>query len=206
MKSRLAPLAIVLGVGALLAGCTAPASTPTPTHSAVVTPAPSPTPTVDPQDTASWIVSSTGIGPFQLGANLAAVKAQLPSFTDTTDNCPNPNATFLKSSTLGVALLHDERGAIIGVSVGSPNGSPTAKPTAAGPRTTSHIGFGATVPQITAAYPEVVPMTSYTDVPAYYVVKDAGGSWISFGYFDGNDSVTSIDVWPGTLPPYEYCG
>ncbi len=206
MKSSLAPVALLASAALVLTGCTT-SSTPKPPHSSSAAPSPSSTKTpVDPQDSASWLVSSTGIGPFQLGANLAAVKSQLPSFADTTGECPNPNATFLTSSTLAVALLHDEHGVITGVGVGSPRGIPTAKPTSPGPRTTSGIGFGATIPQITAAYPGAMPMKAQTDVPAYYVAKDQSGSWISFGYFDGNDTVTSIDVWPGTLPPYEYCG
>ncbi|WP_394768256.1 hypothetical protein [Lacisediminihabitans sp.] len=176
-----------------------PSTTSTPSRTPTPTPAP-----INTADPATWIVSETGIGPFQLGANLKMVTADLPGLTADNANCPNPQAAFLTGTGVAVALFVDSVGNIVGVNAGPthPAGNPLA-----GPHTALGIGYSSTAAELTTAYP-AIERTDYLPDAGFplYTVKTATGRWISFDVDLATQTVNGIGVWPGTRPPYEYCG
>jgi hypothetical protein len=195
------------------AGLTGPGATEPPgsTTSTSTSPSPSPTP-INTADPATWIVSDTGIGPFQLGANLAKVAATLPGLKPTNADCPNPLAAFFDGTDIGVAAIIDDAGSIVGVSVGNPLQTPDAatdsgRTPLGGPHTTQGLGYGSTPAELTAAYPSVA-RTDYIAGDGFplYTVKTAAGAWITFSVRAASQTVNDIGVWPGSPPPYEYCG
>ena len=209
--------AILIVAGMALSGCVSVSpieQSPSPSVSGRSTPEVTATAEAeDPSDPATWIVSKRGIGPFLLGADLVRVRAAVPKLTDMSENCPNPQATFLGSPRLNLAIMTNGSGAIVGVSASgaSPQSddgeavAPDAPP--AGPHTPGGIGMGSPTSDILKEFPSAVRSGYFPDKEKpFFVVTMDNGNWLSFGTYDPTTFVNTIDVWPGTLPPYEYCG
>ncbi|WP_222706808.1 hypothetical protein, partial [Lacisediminihabitans profunda] len=119
----------------------APSNAPSQAPTATATP-------INAADPATWIVSETGIGPFQLGANLKKVTADLIGLSADTKNCPNPRAAFFTGTDVGIAVFVDSAGNIVGV-----DASPTRPRGLACPHTALGIGYSSTAAELTSAYP-----------------------------------------------------
>ncbi|WP_394768257.1 hypothetical protein [Lacisediminihabitans sp.] len=164
---------------------------------------------MNPADPATWIVSDTGIGPFQLGANVTSVTAQLPAGSAATVECPNPLAGFFDLAGIQVVLFRDDAGAIVGVSAGNPLQSPNAatdsgRSPLGGPHTLKGIGYGSTVAELTSAYPLIERPAADDNFPRF-TERTTGRSSISFNVNLASQTVNDMGVWPDS-PPYEYCG
>jgi hypothetical protein len=198
--------ALLMGAVALLccAGCaTGPTPNPRASTSAVHA-EPTPTPT-DPQNPANWLVTDHGIGPFILGANLSAVRATQPLLVDTNADCPNLQATFMQSSRMSMAVMTDASGTIVGVEVGNYFMQSAGDAPVASVHTPSGIGLGSTVRDVTVKVPSATLQKFQSD-DSYGYYLDKSTNWINFGAFDQSQTIDAIGVWPGTLPPYEWCG
>jgi hypothetical protein len=213
---RLLLLSTIAIAGLALTGCSAgaPAGTPSsspPAATTSATPTASPTNTTDP---ATWIIDETGIGPFKLGADLTAVEATLPELTaDGSVECPNPAATFLVSPSVNVTIINDAAGKIYGVEVGNEFQTPSssiglAHTPLSGPHTTQGVGLGSTLAELNAGASDAVQSGYQGYDPNFpsWTVKQSAASWTTFSLRTDTGTVDAIGVWPGELPPYEYCG
>ena len=215
MQRRLIETTIAVLVAVSLTACARadgsnPATTsPSASPSALVSPNPQP---LNTQDPATWIISESGIGPFRLGANLKAVTATLKSLRASNYECPNPLASFYEIAGVTISAIVDNSGKLVGVDVGDLLQAPDSTTSDArlplsGPHTAQGIGYGSKVTELQAAYPSAV-RTDYVQDGNFplYTEKTAAGAWITFSAIARSQKVGSIGVWPGSRPPYEYCG
>jgi len=214
MNRRLATASLVIAAAFALAGCATAAPSPNGSSTAPATTTErTPTPSADPLNPANWIASATGIGPFQIGADVTSVEARLPWLSASNEECPNPNAVFLDSEQLKLAAFTDDSGRLTGVTA-TGKGSYFSAPTPAalddpldGPRTASGIGFGSPASAVMTAYPTAEKHQYFDDDGSPFLVVPGGATTLlSFGTDDPPQTVVSINVWPTGLPPYEYCG
>lgn len=172
---------------------------------------PTPTPTaVNTDDPATWVVSDAGIGPFQLGVNLAELTAVLPTLKPKNTNCPNPLAFFFDVPDISIIVITDSSGGIVGVSAGNPFQIPNApidsglRPLS-GPHTAQGIGYGSTKAELVSAYPSIgLPAAANENFPRY-TLKTMARPSISFNLNLASQRVNAIAVWPDA-PPAEICG
>ncbi|MFM9919120.1 hypothetical protein [Lacisediminihabitans sp. H27-G8] len=166
---------------------------------------------MNPADPSTWIVSDTGIGPFQLGSNWKNVTAQLPAGRAPNEECPNPLAGFFDLAGIRIAVFLDDSGAILGVSAGNPFQTPNAATDSGrrplgGPHTLEGIGYGSTVAELTSAYPSIErPAPDDNENFPRFIQRTTARPSISFTVNLASQAVNDMGVWPDS-PPYEYCG
>jgi len=206
-------IVISLAVAALgLTGCAGGSGVPTAAPATTASSTPGTTAAPDAADPSTWLVTSAGIGPFRLGADLKGVEAQLPDLKrDLTADCPNPAVTFLTSPAVDVTVVNDDAGKIVGVDVGNAFRVPSspvgqAHTPLAGPHTSQGIGLGSTLAELNAGIPAAAKSDGYDPDFPTWTVKDSASSWTTFSLRTDTQTVNAIGVWPGALPPSEYCG
>jgi hypothetical protein len=222
-------LTTVIVGGFVLAGCTSGSTTtpatPTPsatsveatpstTPSASETPAPEPTPAtpaVDLADPASWVMSSTGLGPIQLGGSATATIDELaaaggPAATRE-EACPvigidDPSVPFVYFGTDSF-----DSDVITSVRLGIGSQLEADRPS---PTTAEGIGLDSTLAEAQAAYPALERTGEYNTVE-YWGVAPGGDDWLVFtvgkpDLGEGAGMISTISVGDGPVPPSEFCG
>lgn len=177
-------------------GAAAPAQTSSP-------PSDAPTPAVpDLEDPSSWVIDYAAIGPVALDSPVSDQAASLASFTSATqDACPSV-AAFDKADFPSI-WLPDPTGAGIVDQIVLQAWGTVAAATAHSPQTSEGIGIGATLDQLTAAYPDLSESAGkYAPV---YSVTDDGAHWINFALSDAG-LVDTIVVRDTAAIDSEYCG
>lgn len=188
--------------------------------SAAPTPTPTPTtsqrPSFDPANPATWLITTSAIGPAQLGeVDGDAINSVFePAFT-ADSMCEGLTGYSPLDPSLGITAL---TGVSSYESVEHPGFLRTASirafdaallgPVTGSPRTAEGIGLGSTLAEAAAAYPALAPWTNprggadgadgFTD----HVITDAGGSLI---FAVKSDRIVTITA-AFDLPPAGYCG
>lgn len=204
--ARAASGALLFAAVIALAGC-APgtptaSSTPTATESATPTATPTPptdtpAPTAAPEDPAvlgTWIIDGNGIGPIDIGSDVAALPTYLPGLTHTECSL----SEWERADGLRIAPVtgfeHDQ---IHGVNLVSPGGGVLAD----SPHTVAGITVGSARSDAEAAYPTVAVIDDGYRLPYLSVPMDGRFVIISFeaGLVD-TIAVSAFDAMPG-----DYC-
>ena len=219
--------AVVVG-GFVLAGCTGESTTTpvtptpsatsvevtpstTPSATATTTPAPEPTPAVDLADPASWVMSSTGLGPIQLGGSATATIDELAAaggpVATREEACPvvgidDPSVPFVYFGTDSF-----DSDVITSVRLGIGSQLEADRPS---PTTAEGIGLDSTLAEAQAAYPALERTGEYNTVE-YWGVAPSGDDWLVFTVgkpVEGADAgtISTISVGDGPVPPSEFCG
>ncbi|TFC84880.1 hypothetical protein [Cryobacterium sp. TMT4-31] len=177
------------------AASTAPTETPVPS----ATPAPA-EPNLD--DPSSWLIDYTAIGPLTLHGQLADQAASTTAFTTTVqDGCPW--VTALDKADFPSIWLPDPAGTGVTDQIVLQAWGSEATVAANSPQTSAGIGIGATLDQVTAAYPDI-EQNDGTYAP-YYSLPDGSGHWINFALSSAG-LVDTIVVRDTALMDSEYCG
>jgi len=231
----LAVLTTVVVGGFVLAGCTSestatptptpsataveatPATTPSATVTATAAPAPEATPTapaapaVDLADPVSWVMSSSGLGPVQLGGSATATIDDLaaaggPAATRQ-EACPvigieDPAIPFIYFGTESF-----DSDVITSVRLGIGSALEEGRPS---PTTAEGIGLDSTLAEAQAAYPGLERTGEYNAVE-YWGVAPGGDDWLVFtvgkpDLGEGAGMISTISVGDGPVPPSEFCG
>lgn len=177
------------------AASTAPTETPEPS----ATPAPA---EVNPDDPSSWIIDYTAIGPLTLQGQLADQATSTTAFTTTVqDGCPW--VTALDKADFPSIWLPDpsDTGVVEQIVLQAWGSVPTVA--ANSPQTSAGIGIGATLDQVTVAYPDI-EQNDGTYAP-FYSLPDGSGHWINFG-LSADGLVDTIVVRDSAQIDSEYCG
>lgn len=205
----------LLAVGVLLmAGCAgepageepaaaSPSTTPSaPAETTVPTPATPATAELNLDDPHSWVIDYTGIGPLTLQGKVADEAASATAFTTTLqDGCPW--VTALDKTDFPSIWLPDPAatGVIDQIVLQAWGSAPTVA--ANSPATSAGIGIGATLDQITAAYPDIEQNDGR--YAPFYSLPDGSGHWINFA-LSADGIVDTIVVRDSALMDSEYCG
>lgn len=204
-----------LAVGVLLiAGCAgepasdepaaaSPSTTPSaPAETAVQTPATPAPAELNLDDPHSWVIDYTGIGPLTLQGKVTDEAASATTFTTTLqDGCPW--VTALDKTDFPSIWLPDpaDTGVIDQIVLQAWGLAPTVA--ANSPATTAGIGIGATLDQITAAYPDIEQNDGR--YAPFYSLPDGSGHWINFA-LSTDGVVDTIVVRDSAVMDSEYCG
>lgn len=223
MKVRSFAVAAAAVVTVSLAGCSTPAPqhstapvaiVATPTHAPSATPRPTPTPTTvatpfqDVNNTATWIISFTGVGPFTLDADWEADAAKVPD-AKVYDDPMCYSANVHRGDAVMVDTWATETGAtrwIIATTFS--DAIPTsAKPLS--PTTAEGIQVGSTLDELKTAYPQLVSTRDAYGTEAWqgpaFTIGDGDGRFIDFEVTPGG-FVYSIAVSHWNSLPKEICG
>jgi hypothetical protein len=163
------------------------------TAAAPTTDAQTPTPTPTPS---ALLISGSGFGPLTIGGSLDAL---LPSFTgwtrDTSLNCPNPAAVFLRHGSEGLTVMTDptDTDTIVGIEGGEPFATESGATT------------GTTLAELRAHYPAVTE-TGSPNPPAFeqWTVPTTEHA-ITFELDEDNAAVGGVWVGVDSRPPFEVC-
>jgi len=210
-------LAGMLALAILLSGCAsqkAVAPTPDPTASAaptVSTIQPTPTPAVTAtaaplnlSDPSSWIIGFAGVGPMVLGADLTSTKESMTAFSQTLwDDCPTRSVVTFTVAGSPSFVIADQGGDGIIQQVVVQAGESAADSATPSARTSTGIGIGATLDQLTLAYPAITYQDPGTPI-AQYALDSGLGTWIHFLVL--GDKVSQIIVSPQAGIAKELCG
>ncbi|TFC00038.1 MULTISPECIES: hypothetical protein [unclassified Cryobacterium] len=216
-----ARLAGILALGLLLSGCSsqhADAPAPGSTASAVPiastiqpTAAPTSAPTVTAtaaplnlNDPSSWIIGFSGVGPMVLGADLTSTKESMTAFSQTLwDECPSRSVVTFAEAGSPSFVIADQGGDGIIQQVVVQTGESAAGSATSSARTSAGIGIGATLDQLTIAYPAITYQDAGTPI-AQYARASGEGKWIHFVVLE--DKVSQIIVSPQAGIAKELCG
>jgi PBP1b-binding outer membrane lipoprotein LpoB len=183
-----ARLAGLLALAILLSGCAsqkADAPSPAPTASAASTAstieptlAPAVTATVaplNPSDPSSWIIGFAGVGPLVLGADMTSTKESMTGFTQTVwDDCPARSVvTFTEAGTPSFVIADQGSDGII-QQVVVETGENAADSATSSSRTSAGIGIGATLDELTIAYPSITYQDAGTPIAQYVLASGQG--------------------------------
>ncbi|MCI4659317.1 hypothetical protein [Cryobacterium zhongshanensis] len=210
-------LAGMLALAILLSGCAsqkADAPSPGPTASAAPTvgtlqptPAPTATAIVAPlnlSDPSSWIIGFAGVGPLVLGADLTSTKESMTAFTQTVwDDCPSRSVVTFDGAGSSSFVIADQGSDGIIQQVVVQAGENATDSAMLSARTSAGIGIGATLDQLTIAYPSITSQDAGTPI-AQYALASGQGKWIHFVVLE--DKVSQIIVSSQAGIAKELCG
>ena len=165
------------------------------------TPEPTPAePNLD--DPSSWLIGYTAIGPLTLQGQLADQATSTTAFTTTVqDACPW--VTALDKTDFPSIWLTDpsDTGLVDQIVLQAWGSAPTMA--ANSPQTSAGIGIGATLDQVTGAYPDIEQNDG--KYAPFYSLPDGSGHWINFG-LSADGLVDTIVVRDSAQIDSEYCG
>lgn len=207
-----ATVAILIAAG-MLVGCTPTTSRPTPsadpTDTTTQEPSPTPTssPTVDPADPATWTITDEGVGPIEIGGDLATTLGALADdWTNDTENCAWTAWWSSADGAYGISMVRgteSDSAPIREVSVYTASEAPVAVD---GPRTADGLGIGATEAEVLAAYPDAQQGTAQIGGGSWIRLAGTGQAHVFFEYREGIDAASDVVVTTGAEPSYEVCG
>lgn len=210
------------GITALLTGLvlisatacaqTSPGATSTPSDPASsssvpsTSPEPSTSPTADPADPTTWIITTDGIGPIEIGAQLPSTLAMLPSDWTNDDNCSWTAWWNAPDAGYGVMFVRGTQSPtdpIMEMSVYTAVETPMAVPS---PVTAEGLGIGATKAEVLKAYPDAVEGDSLIGGGSWLRLASSGEAHIFFEYREGVVGASDVAVTTAEQPAYEVCG
>lgn len=209
MRFRIAPMAGLLLVTLALAGCTSAATVSddsagavTPTSSAPSSPSPMPTPEpssapMDPADVTAWMISGTGIGPIERGAEYPDVVDGVTGF-EASEWCAGIPVLERDETTRIVLGLSDDGTQVSNMWVMS-----QLRDGSASPATAAGIRLGSSAAELTAAYPDLSLLVQRGADTWVYVLEDGPGAWI--GFVVDAEAVVMIGVSDQRSVPKEWC-
>lgn len=198
---------------ATLTGC-APASTEGgPTSSPSSAPSPSATPSVepsiepDPADPSTWIISGEGVGPIDIGGDLAATLAALPQeWTNDAENCAWTAWLKDESVDYGVYFVRGTESDSAPIGEISVYEQMQGQGATGAPTTAEGLGLGATKDEILAAYPDAQQGTPQIGDGIWIMVPGDAEAHVFFEFREDSDTAWDITVTTRSEPSYEVCG
>lgn len=189
----------------------APSSTPSTAASEASSPSPSPTltpPVADPEDPATWTVSAEGVGPVEIGGDLASTLAELPdTWKNDPANCSwtawwqEPGAGYQMYVVRGT---ESDTAPISEISVNAGGNDPGESTQS--PVTAEGVGLGASKEQVLAAYPDAQEIAAQIGDSTFLMVPGADPAHVFFEFREGTDVASSLVVTTRSEPSYEVCG
>lgn len=160
-----------------------------------------PAPTgIDLDDPRSWIIDFDSIGPLELDGDISATEQSMAAFARTVyDGCPSV-LSFDKPGFPSV-VIPDMLGTGLVQQIVLQGGVTSAAVSSDSPRTISGIGIGATLDELTAAYPDITFQDDHNT--PHYAVQGDSGNWINFSIYEG--LVNNIVVRDSPAISKEYC-
>ncbi|OAN43464.1 hypothetical protein [Microbacterium sp. H83] len=207
----------LVALSIVMTGCTpatdpsaTPSASPSSTTEPSSTPAPSPTPTdaaPDPADPSTWIISDGGVGPVEIGGDLAATLAELPpTWENDSENCSWTawwNAEDGDFGMYAVRGTESETAPISEISVYTTAKAPVPR---ARPQTAEGLGIGASRTEVLAEYPGAAEGAAQIGDGTWIMVPGDGEAHIFFEFRDGADVASDVVVTTRAEPAYEVCG
>jgi hypothetical protein len=206
-----------IGVSVLLiSGCAGPAGdsdgtasdSPSTTASATADPTAEPAPSTpvvaEPNldEPSTWLIDYTSVGPLALADRLSDETASMAAFSTTIQEaCPWETA-FEKTDFPSIWIPDPSASGIVDQIVLQAWGSaPTVA--ANSPQTSAGVGIGATLDELTTAYPDIEENDGL--YAPFYSLPDGSGHWINFG-LSADGIVDTIVVRDSPKIDSEYCG
>ncbi|WP_166981391.1 hypothetical protein [Paramicrobacterium fandaimingii] len=166
----------------------------------------SPSETGTPPDDDMWMISLSGIGPFEIGMRYA--DALTTPSADVSELCEGVAQTSVPESVdLSMWVIASERdpaSTLSEISISAP--ADTIEDIPSGPETEKGIGLGSTATELVDAYPDARELDD-TGVPGrimYYVQAGDGGGMI-FTTTAESEAIWQISITTGETPAYEPC-
>lgn len=191
-----------------------PTANPTPTPPPTPTPTTTtPTPTMDPAEPATWIITTTSMGPAALDAGEQEFVAALaPAFVPSS-HCEGLTSLDAVDPSLGLGMWSSygsdpadaDHYSIRAMSIFAED--PPTETVVASPRTEAGIGLGSSLDDLRTAYPELEewqdprPGGDQKIVTEYTVTDDQGHLIVALLDDRVNAITATLD-----LPPTGYCG
>lgn len=178
----------------------------------LTTPTPSPEPTQttaapDPEDPATWVISENGVGPIEIGGDLAGTLAKLPdTWTNDAENCAW--TAWLKDSSVdyGVYFVRGTESDSAPISEISVYEQMQGEGATGAPATAEGLTLGATRDEILAAYPNAQEGKPQIGDGIWIMVPGDAAAHIFFEFREGSDTAWDITVTTRSEPSYEVCG
>lgn len=202
--------ALTIAIG--LAGCAseAPTQTPSTAPGGTSTPIDSPSPSTtenaspDPDDLSTWVITESGIGPVELGADFDETTAMLPTWT-VDENCSWAAYWNAPDQSLSAYYAQDSEEPSGVTTIDLAASADTAAPDDV-PRTAEGIGIGSTRDEVLAAHPDAAEQTPTIGGGTLLRVGSPADGAIFFAFPDGVETVRAVTVTSREEPPYEVCG
>ncbi|MBO0979588.1 hypothetical protein [Microbacterium sp. SD291] len=184
-----------------------PTSTPTQEPSAEPSTEPSTPAEPDPADPSTWIISDAGVGPIEIGGDLAATLGELPdTWRNDTENCAWTawwsdadagygiffvRGTESETSPIGEISVHREaEGTVEGV----------------GPVTADGLGLGATNEEVLEQHPDAQEGTAQIGGGTWIMLDGDAEAHVFFEFREGESAASDVTVTTRSEPSYEVCG
>jgi hypothetical protein len=198
-------------VAMIIAGCSAaPGFAPSSSEPRANATTPTPTPTttaihgIDPTDPSSWIIDFDGVGPAQLGVQLAVDRASLGQLTDQSQP-PCPVGVFATPTSPTIILVPDASESVQTIDVMGLLWSSRTLDFRDTPHTVAGVGVDSTLSELRDAYPGIQRTGQYSFID-YYAVTDGFGRWIVFAVDTDTGDIWGIQVGDQPTMPSELCG
>lgn len=198
----------IVAIAALgLGGCASPSGA-TPEESVNAAPSAEPTPVatptpaaVDPAEVTTWLITTEGMGPIQRGASSTETISGLTAF-ETEEYCPGRLALSADGAAAHLVVTPEGADEISAVWASGRADADGVVP--ASPHTEAGIELGATLDELTAAYPELEPTNQTGASSQGYAVGDEADGHLNF--LVESDVVVMIGVQEQAGVPKEFCG
>ncbi|GAT72817.1 3-phosphoshikimate 1-carboxyvinyltransferase [Microbacterium sp. HM58-2] len=200
---------------AALAGCApastggAPSSSPTPAPSPSATPTEKPTtaPEPDPADTSTWIISPEGVGPIEIGGDLAATLDGLPDIWEhDTANCSWTAWWNADDASHGIFFVRGTESDTAPISEITVYTTAEIPMVADAPVTAEGLGLGATKEEVLAAYPGAQEGTAQIGGGTWIMLPGDDEAHVFFEFREGVVTASDVTVTTRSEPSYEVCG
>lgn len=196
-----------------LSGCMAgasdvPGSSAPPTSVGSEPPAtPKPAPTIDADDPSTWVITSSGIGPLQLGSDFSETVDALPDAW-THDPAQCSWVAWVNDDDTTIWFAQDSDSAESPISTASVESTPADETAGSddGPRTEDGLGLGSSKDDILTIHPDATEIPATIGDSVFIAVADAGVGTLFFEFAADSDAASSVTVTERAEPAYEMCG